>query len=285
LWLLARYDDALDRSAGALEIRRRLGDRRSIAASLVNIGNIERHRGLFDEADACYREALDLRRALDDQAGLAQVENQLGVLAFQRGDVATARPTWERALAGAERIGDLPLQALLLYHLGEAARAEGHRGEARKRFEAAEALARDLDDRRLLSHATRAQGLIDLAEGDNARARERCEASLEIAQAAGIRVDEGRALLALGECHASTLFDDTGAGAQQAEDYFRRGVTLFREIGNEAELGAGLERLGKYRIERGDVGDGKQLLTEAEAIFRRLGIRAGDALRRVIGEL
>lgn len=285
LWLLARYDEALDRSAGALEIRRRLGDRRSIAASLVNIGNIERHRGLFDEADACYREALELRRALDDRVGLAQVENQLGVLAFQRGDVATARPTWERALAGAERIGDLPLQALLLYHLGEAARAEGHRGEARKRFEAAESLARDLDDRRLLSHATRAQGLIDLAEGDNARARERCEASLELAQAAGIRVDEGRALLALGEVHAATLFDDTGHGAQQAEDYFRRGVTLFREIGNEAELGAGLERLGKYRIERGDVADGKQILTEAEAIFRRLGILAGDALRRVIGEL
>lgn len=285
LWLLARYDDALDRSAAALEIRRRLGDRRAIASSLINIGNIERHRGLFDAADACYQEALELRRALEDQPGIAQVENQLGVLAFQRGDVATARPTWERALAGAERAGDLPLQALLLYHLGEAARAEGHRGEARKRFEAAEALARDLEDRRLISHATRAQGLIDLAEGDHPRARERCEASLTIAQAAGIRVDEGRALLALGECHAATLFDDTGAGAQQAEEYFRRCVTLFREIGNEAELAAGLERLGKYRIERGDVADGKQLLTEAEAIFRKIGIRAGDALRRVIGEL
>ncbi len=85
--------------------------------------------------------------------------------------------------------------------------------------------------------------------------------------------------------HAATLFDDTGHGERLAEDFFTRGVELFREIGNEAELASGLERFGKYRIERGDVDAGKRLLTEAEAIFRKLGMRAGDALRRVIGEL
>lgn len=285
LWLMARYDEALDRSAAALETRRRLGDKRAIAVSLVNIGNIERHRGLFDEAEACYQEALELRRALEDQAGIAQCENQIGVLAFQRGDVATARPIWERALQKAERLGAMPLQALLLYHLGEAARAEGHRDEARLRFEAAEALARDLDDKRLMAHTSRALGLLHLADGDHKGAEARIDAAREIAEQAGIRVDVGRALLALGEVHAATLFDDTGHGAQRAEEYFTEAVELFREIGNEGELATALERLGKYRIERGDVAAGKTLLTEAEAIFRRLGIRAGDALRRVIGEL
>ena len=62
-------------------------------------------------------------------------------------------------------------------------------------------------------------------------------------------------------------------------------MELFREIGNEAELASALERFGNYRVERGDVDEGKLLLTEAEAIFRKLGMRAGDALRRVIGEL
>jgi tetratricopeptide (TPR) repeat protein len=285
LWLLARYDEALDRSATALETRRRLGDKRAEAASLYNIGNIERHRGLFDEADACYREALELRRGLDDQLGITQCENQMGVLAFQRGDVDGARPIWDKALARAERLGALPLQAMLLYHLGEAARAEGHRGEARKRFESAEALARDIDDRRLLSHATRALGLIDLAEGDADRARTRCLASLDLAETSGIRVDIGRALMALGMVHSSTLFDDTGQAAQQAEDYFARGVSLFREIGNEAELAASLERFGRYRIERGDVPDGKSMLTEAHSIFTRLGIAAGDDLTRMLVEL
>lgn len=136
-----------------------------------------------------------------------------------------------------------------------------------------------------MAHTSRALGLVALGEGDSARAKERIEAACELAEAAGIQVDVGRALLALGEVHAATLFDDTGQGAQRAEDYFARAVELFRRIGNEGELAAGLERLGKYRIERGDVAAGKALLTEAEAIFRRLGMRAGDALRRVIGEL
>ncbi len=283
-WMLSRYDEALDRSAAALETRRRLGDKRGIATSLLNIGHIERHRGLFDEADACYREALEIRSALQDRAGVAQVRNGLGVLAFQRGDTDGARREWETALAVAESIGASPLQAALLCHLGEAARALGHRGEARTRFEAAEALARELDDRRLLSETLRNMGLTDLAAGDSASALERCDQALEIATAAGIRVDVGRALLALGEIHAATLFDDAGAGAQMAEDYFTRGVALFREIGNDAELALGLERFGKYRIERGEGDGGRALLTEAQTIFTRLGMRP-EALRRVMGDL
>jgi tetratricopeptide (TPR) repeat protein len=285
LWLLARYDDALDRSAAALETRRRLGDRRAIAVSLVNIGNIERHKGLFDAAQSCYEEALELRRALGDQAGIAECDNVLGVLAFQRGDVDGAHRIWTAALSEAERIGALPLQALLLSQLGEAARLTGQRAEARTRFDAALTLGRDLDDKRILSQTERHLGLLLMEGGEPKRGLEHCELALDVADAAGIRVDIGRALIALGQVHAATLFDDTGHGAQLAEDYFTRGVALFREIGNEAELAAGLERFGKYRIERGDVADGKKLLTEAEAIFRKLGMRAGDALRRVIGEL
>ena len=285
LWMLSRYDEALDRSAAALETRRRLGDKRSIATSLLNIGHIERHRGLFDEAEACYREAMEIRVALNDRAGIAGVGNGLGVLAFQRGDTESARLEWEKALELAESIGALPLQATLLNHLGEAARALGHRGEARTRFEAAEALARDLDDRRLLSESLRNLGLLDLAAGDRAHALEKCNQALEIANAAGIRVDVGRALLALGEVNAATLFDDTsGEAVHRSEEFFARGVALFREIGNEAELAIGLERFGKYRLERGMNDEGRALLSEAQVIFTRLGMKA-EVLRRMMGEL
>jgi tetratricopeptide (TPR) repeat protein len=285
LWLLSRYDEALDRSAASLETRRRLGDKRAIATSLVNIGHIERHRGLFDEATACYKEALEIRAALDDKSGIANCLGGLGMIAFLRGDADGARREWEAALALAETVGALPLEARLLLRLGEAARALKHGGEARTRFDAAETLAREVDDRRVLCEAMRNLGLIDLDDGDTRRARERCTQALEIADRAGIRVDVGRALLALGEVHAATLFDDTGHGALVAEDFFRRGVELFREIGNDAELALGLERFGKYRVERGDLDQGKKNLTEAQEIFNRLGMREGDALRRVIGEL
>jgi len=136
LWMMSRYDEALDRSAEALEMRRQIGDKRAVAASLMHIGNIERHRGLFDEAHACYAEAGELRTALADSAGTVEVHNGLGMLAFHRGDLDGAKRYWTDALQLAEQIGAAPLEALLLNHLGEVAHALGQRGEARNRFEA-----------------------------------------------------------------------------------------------------------------------------------------------------
>ncbi len=285
LWLLGRYDDALDRSAAGLERRRKIGDKRSIAVSLLNIGHIERHRGLFDEAESCYCEALKLRQDLGDRVGVATCRNGLGVLAFQRGDLDGARQQWEEALHVAEEIGAAPLVAAVEVHLGELARALGSLGEARTRLERAATIANDLDDRRLRSEAVRNLGLLELAGGGTAKAIDLCEQALAIAEGAGIPVDVGRALVALGEANAVTLFDDTGGINRKAEDYFLRGVATFREIGNHAELAVALERFGTFRVECGDVAGGRELLTEAQDLFARLGMNASEDVRRMLGEL
>ncbi len=286
LWLLGRYEEALDASAAGLEQRRAIGDQRSIAVSLLNIGHIERHRGLFTEAESCYREALAIRTELGDRGGIAASRNGLGVLAFQRGDFDGARHEWEEALSIAEQTGALPLAAVLESHLGEVAKALGNLAEARVRFDRCLQLAHDLDDRRISSEATRHMGMIELAGGNSDKARELCERALAIADQAGIRVDVGRAFLALGEVYSSTLFDGSGAPAPEAESYFQRGVDLFREIGNDAELGIGLERFGTFCLERGENEAGRRLLTEAEQIFTRLGMLAGgDTVRRMITEI
>lgn len=287
LYLLGRYDDAFERITRALQLRGKTGDKRSIAHSLSNLGNLQKDRGRFQEAENCHREALELRRAIGDRAGVIGSLNNLAVLAFDRGDKDGARKGWEQALAAAEEIGALPLQALALNNLGELALVEGKHEEARRRLDETIALAREIDDRRLLSEATRNLGLLELEGGNASRARELGEQALEIAETAGLRDYVGRALLALGEVHAATLFDDarTEDGVSAAEDYFRKGVELFRAVGNESELAKGLERYGRYKLERGDVGSGRGLLEEAHQIFSKLGMKAGEDVRKVIGDL
>jgi tetratricopeptide (TPR) repeat protein len=287
LWMLGRYEEALDRSAAALEERRRLGDRRSIASSLSNIGNIEKDRGLFDEAESCHREALELRRETGDRVGECESRKNLGIIAAERGDFEAARREWEQALRIAREIGSLPMQSMLLNNLGEVAVAQQNLAEARRTLEEALGLAREIDDKRVLVDALRNLGLCELRAGQFERARVMCEEALELARKAKLRDFEGRALVALGEVFATTLFDDTGRGQRNgsAEQFFSRGIEIYREIGNEAELARGLERLGKYRIERGDLPTGRQLLEEAAVIFERLGMQAGDRVRRVVEEL
>lgn len=288
LWLLGRYDDAFERITRALGLRGKGGDKRSIAHSLSNLGNLQKDRGRFAEAENCHKEALELRRAIADRAGVISSLNNLAVLAFDRGDNDGARKGWEQALMEAEEIGALPLQALALNNLGELALVEGKLEEARRRLDETIALARELDDRRLLSEATRNLGLLELGGGNAPRAKELAEHALQIAESSGLRDYVGRALLALGEVHAATLFDDAGElvdGVPKAEDFFRRGVELFRAVGNESELARGLERYGRYKLERGDVKNGKGLLEEAHVIFTKLGMKASEDVRKVIGEL
>lgn len=286
LHMLGRYDDAFEKLTAALHKRGKTGDRRSIAASLSNLGNLQKDRGNFQEAQNCHEEALQLRRAIGDRAGAVTSLNNLAVLRFEFGDKEGARKGWEQALAEAEEIGALPLQALCLNNLGELSLVQGKHEEARRRLEETVALAKELDDRRLLSEATRNLGLLELEGGNATRARELTSQALQIAQSSGLRDYVGRALLAMGEVHAATLFDETDMGQKPAaEEYFKEGIELFRQVGNESELAKGLERFGRYKLERGEVNTGRGLLEEARAIFSKLGMKAGEDVSRVIGEL
>jgi tetratricopeptide (TPR) repeat protein len=289
LYLLGRYDEAFDEVTKGLAARGRGGDQRSIAHSLSNLGNIQQDRGRLVEAYNCHKEALELRRAIGDRAGVIGSLNNLAVLAYERGDYDDARKGWRQALSEAEDIGALPLQALALSNLGELALNEGRHDEARSRLEDALELAEDIDDKRLQIESLRNIALLENATGHNRAAREMAIHAHEIAHASGLRDYEGRALLALGEVFAGSLFDadstdpdGTGSGLSEAEDYFRRGVDMLRQIGNEAELGRGLEAYGRYKIERGDITRGKDLLREALVIFSKLGMDRGAEVERVL---
>ena len=77
-WLRGAYGQALDFHRQALAIRRALGDRRSIALSLANIGRVHHDSGNFKAAIAQFREALDLRRDIGDLSGVVQSLCDLG---------------------------------------------------------------------------------------------------------------------------------------------------------------------------------------------------------------
>jgi hypothetical protein len=62
-------------------------------------------------------------------------------------------------------------------------------------------------------------------------------------------------------------------------------VELFRGLGNEGELARGLERYGRFKLERGDTPSGRKLLEEASAMFSRLGMKVSASAEQMLGEL
>ena len=303
LYLLGRYDEAHDKISAGLERRGRDGDARSVAASLASLGNIESARGRFAEARRCHQEALDLRREASDRWGVISSLNNIAVLDYEHGDLRLARSGWLQALGEAEEIGALPLAAMALCNLGELALGERHHDEARRRLDDALQIASDIDERRLQAEAMRNLAQLENQLGHPERARELATRSHHIAREAGLRDAEGRALLCLGDIAAALESRQTlemGLSADpktppraaptrtaieraptelslpSAEQYFERGITLLRELGNNAELARGLEQLAKYQQSTGDQDAAEALASEAQAIFTRLGLKRGE---------
>jgi Tfp pilus assembly protein PilF len=214
-------------------------------------------------------------------------QNNLGALAFERGDLQQARDAWEDALGEAEQIGALPLQMILLNNIGETALNMGKVSDARQRIERAMSLASEMEDQRATVEILRNLAIVELREGNSDAARRLGQECHELAQRSQMREMVGRALLALGEIHAATLFDETGGDARAlALDYFRRAGQVFRDMHNEAELAKSQKRLGEYLVEQGQPAEGRAALSEAAAIFGRLGMTRAEAdVKRVLADL
>ena len=105
----------------SLAIRRQLGDRKGIAASLNNLGLVACDQGDYPAARALYEESLAIKRELGDRVGIANSLNNLGNVAYDQAELAFARALYEESLAIARELGDREGVARVLGNLGNVA--------------------------------------------------------------------------------------------------------------------------------------------------------------------
>ena len=154
----------------ALALRRRLDDRRGVAASLYNLALAAGEVGDFDRAAALHGEALALRRRLGDRWGTALSLASLGLAAQMQGEDERAVALCQEGLAIARALDDSRLIAYTLLNLGRSLHHQGNVPAARAAL--TESLERfdGLADARWVAYTRSALGLIDLGAGDGAGA-------------------------------------------------------------------------------------------------------------------
>ena len=72
----------------SLELGRRAGDLRTVAASLHVLGRVAHFQCRYEEADAALQESLVVRKELGDREWIAIALGALGDLAVRKGDYA-----------------------------------------------------------------------------------------------------------------------------------------------------------------------------------------------------
>lgn len=102
----------------ALEIKRKLGDKRSIAFSLSNLGEAYQEAGLFKEAAIAADSALMLLRELKDTTYMLRVMQQRAVLERDKGNWQEAKRLFHANMALAEIWGDPEALATCTKSLG-----------------------------------------------------------------------------------------------------------------------------------------------------------------------
>ena len=135
---LDRLDEALRRYEESLEIKRKLGQKRGMAASLGEIAQIQEVQGQTRESEQSYREALGLQREIGDKAGIStSLINLAALLNEDLGRPDDALPLLREALQIRRDVGNASGEALVLNNIGSVYLDKGQYSEGQTYFERA----------------------------------------------------------------------------------------------------------------------------------------------------
>ena len=307
------WDQSAALHQSALTAARRAGDRRGEAATLGELGTLQRETGDYPAATASLAEALALYRDIGDPAGQAYALNQLGFLRVVTGDYPAAAASHQQALALACRADDRLTEAAALSHLGLVQQITGDYLAATASLQQALALCRGLGDLPGQAYALNSLGVVQQETGDYPAAATSQQQALALFDDLGHLLGQAAALNDLGliqqetgdypaaatsHQQALTLFGDLGnrlgqaealnrlgelatrtADPSQAREHHTRALAIARDISLAPEEARALEGLGRAHIHGSNDGKGLDCLRQALTIYQRIGAPAAQRLR------
>jgi len=231
------------------------------ALTLWHLTAIANYLGEWEASLDYCRRGLEHGIALNDVRLKAVSWTRMGVAHFVRGDLERGLQCCNEALALAPIPRDVAWASVVRGY-GKIKAGHANQGIA----ELSEGLAWFESSRMRWTHVIGAVWLAEghLRRGDYATARPFIENLLSTCRSAGYFHYEGRACWLMGECLA-------GEAPAAAEDYVETAIRIFEQVGARNDLAKANVTRAALRQRAGDVATARQLLHQANAIFRALG--------------
>lgn len=284
-WAYYRLSDAaavLALGEQAQKLCKEFGNFSGLATSLKLLGVAHLQLGHFLEADHFFEQGLAIYEDLDDRRNSAAMLSNLGESARARADYHRAEGLYERALNAVRQIGHRESEAIYLSNLS-AARI-GLQKYQQVEADAREALAL-VEGSNFCAHSETYAFLSQacLGQGKLREALETANRALNLARETENDLDLGIAWRTLGEV-LSAWNNDPGAGpngplnemCSEPEACFQESHRIFAKINAEGEAARTLRAWAEFDLQNDRQQEGQRKLADAQAIFRRIGIHAGD---------
>ncbi len=193
----------------AIEIKHEIGDRQGEGIALGNLGNAYRQLGETGRAIDYFEKQLTITREIADRRGEGNALGSLGIANAVWGETRRAIDYYLQALAIQREIGHRQGEGNTLANLGTAYRELGEPRRAIEFYEQAMAIHHEIGDCRGKGQDLGNLGTAYLALGETRRAIELYEKALEISRKIGDRRSEGTDLW-----NKSLALDQLGERAQ-----------------------------------------------------------------------
>ena len=253
--------------AQSLTVHQKAGHRQGEADALSQLGRVRYSEGEFTAAADLYERALVIYQELGGRQGEANTLGDLGRLRHSTGDLASAAQLLERALEISQDLGHHNNGAFALWDLGRLRHDTGALTEAADLLGRALRMFQGLGNRNGEANALHELGRVRHSSGEWPAAAEL------LGQAAAIFHDlddtQGEA----------EVLNSTGAlltashGPEQAEDLYRRALSLARAGQSPLDEARALEGLARCAAHRQDRAAALSDLGRAVALYRRIGAR------------
>ena len=263
------YEQALKFYEESLRFSRKLGDKRSIASSLLGLGNVSHGQGDYEQALKFYEESLALQREIGDKYGIASSLNNLGNVSHSQGDYEQALKFYEESLIFSRKLGDKRGIAGSLNNLGSVSHNQGDYEQALKFYEESLALQREIGDKVGIAGSLNCLGNVSYNQGDYEQALKFFEENLFLRREMGDKRGIAESLNNLGAIAYNQ------GDYEQTRKYIEESLALHREIRDKISIALSLNNLGLLTYKQGDYEQAQKFYEESLALEREIGDKIG----------
>jgi tetratricopeptide (TPR) repeat protein len=254
----------------ALDIAKRLNDRRDEGAALANLGVIYLDTGQSGRAIEYFEKSLAVARETKNRHAEGIALTNLGNAYLRLGQTKGAIGYGEQALTIHREIGDRRGESRALRNLGSAYEVLGGMRRAVELHLKSLEIDREIGDRLGEGQALGNLGSAYCELGEVQRGVELCEQALAIHREIGDRLGEGISLCDLGSAYKSL------GQTRRAVEFYEQALKIFRGIGHPHGESSTLGNLGNAYRGLGEASRAVGLHEQALAIHRRIGDRRGQ---------
>ncbi len=213
----------------ALKLFEQAGISEGIAATLHQLGIIERDQGKWREASQMFKRLLAIAESLDDKRGVGAALHELASIQSAQGNPSEARLLLLRSIAISERLGYQRDVSASLNQLAILEADQGNPSEARRLIQRSLAIDETSRDQHGLSATLQVLGSIEADQGNSSEARRLLQRSLVIGESLGAPRRVADALTELAVLEGAT------GNHSEARPLWERSLRIEESIGNPSD--------------------------------------------------